>query len=540
MFQGDIDPEIADLVGIEDEPQKNDIPDFGTLFGEEGEGVESEGLEEVDLTRTSFDPVGKIEEEPKPYFTDKQFYQKALAGEGEPAKRLHAILSQFLTAQDPQERSMHRQKIIPAYWALLASYAAKLHSPLPLPKLVTMRFGALLPTVITREQRDMLSRVIGENGTGEPIHYIDEWLAAVAFGRVNSSAQDETKNSRRNEQQKVNSALEKLRGRYQADLNLLKTRLMEMEALEAVIKDQADALTRHDLLYQFDNMKAPLNPVQRQAISEINESLRKLGNVDREVSRQYSELESVRKQLDDLAEKSPDGGQVLVDNKVVVEELNTIRQMAKLCVGRQGNHFPILMKQYFRPNIREIATRENVINVLSEVERFDPGLFLRTFKQQTNRIVPYVVLVPCFGDRGICWEPFERFNRSTSRGRLAIPMYPKELRSAIIAAAADLRWQVAKEKAQHYWMEEGLTGWYYQWFTEKRSKGDVREAFISDYILWITKETEGTQKLDREVRSIFWRYLPFPQDIKDALKNRGFVYAELCKKDMNRSLSDGY
>ena len=32
----------------------------------------------------------------------------------------------------------------------------------------------------------------------------------------------------------------------------------------------------------------------------------------------------------------------------------------------------------------------------------------------------------------------------------------------------------------------------------------------------------------------------FPQEIKDKLKNRGFVYNELYKKDVNISMSDGY
>ncbi|HAK45425.1 MAG TPA: hypothetical protein DCO79_05845, partial [Spirochaeta sp.] len=163
-----------------------------------------------------------------------------------------------------------------------------------------------------------------------------------------------------------------------------------------------------------------------------------------------------------------------------------------------------------------------------------------TFKRETNRIVPYFVLIPCYGERGICWEPFEKYNRGTSRGRVAIPMYSKNLRLAIITAMADLRWQVAKEKAQHYWMEEGLTGHYYQWFSEHHMKGDVRERFINDYTLWITKESEGTQKLEREVRGVFWRDMPFPDEIRDKLKNRGFVYNELYKKDINRSMTDGY
>jgi hypothetical protein len=89
-------------------------------------------------------------------------------------------------------------------------------------------------------------------------------------------------------------------------------------------------------------------------------------------------------------------------------------------------------------------------------------------------------------------------------------------------------------------MEEGLTGHYYQFFTAKKLKGDVKEYFIEDYITWITKESEGTQKLDKELRGIFWRYLPFSQEIKEKLKGRSFVYQELYQRDINRTMSDGY
>ena len=109
-----------------------------------------------------------------------------------------------------------------------------------------------------------------------------------------------------------------------------------------------------------------------------------------------------------------------------------------------------------------------------------------------------------------------------------------------IAGVADLRWQVAKEKASYYWMEEGLTGQYYQWFSSQKLKGDVKEYFINDYILWMTKESDGVQKLDKEVRGIFWRHIPFAQDVKDKLRTRSLVYQELYQRDINRSMSDGY
>ena len=119
-------------------------------------------------------------------------------------------------------------------------------------------------------------------------------------------------------------------------------------------------------------------------------------------------------------------------------------------------------------------------------------------------------------------------------------MYPKDLRIAVLTAVADLRWQVAKEKASYYWMEEGLTGQFYQHIEQMKLKGDLKEFFIEDYILWMTKEATGVQRLDKDVRGIFWRNMPFPKELKEDLRKRSLVYDDLCKKDANREMSDGY
>ncbi|MDT8297452.1 MAG: hypothetical protein RQ801_04055, partial [Spirochaetaceae bacterium] len=277
------------------------------------------------------------------------------------------------------------------------------------------------------------------------------------------------------------------------------------------------------------------------ALNRINELLRKLSKLDKDLSLNIQKYGDADKELGKIGDKIQSmGGLSKADRGAMETELDNVRQIAKMCVGRQGNHLPFLMKNFFFPNMDLIGTRENVIRAMDQVEQVDPGVFRRTFRQKTNRIVPHTIIVPCYGEKGVCWEPFERFNRSTSRGRIGIPMFPKNLKMAVIYALGDLRWNVAKERAAHYWMEEGLTGHYYQWFSSKKMRGDVRHRFLEDYILWITKEVDGVQKLEKEVRSVFWRYMPFTQPVKDSLRNRGFVYDELYKKDMNRAASDGY
>jgi len=540
---GALDPDLAELLGdpVTDDAPGEAVPDFTDLFDDV---ADVEELEEIPVSATTitFRRPEKLEEAAKPYFNDADYYKRVLGGEGEISKRVHALLGAFLNAKDPQDRSLNRGRLIPAVWDLEGQISGKVPSGLPIPKILLLRYGVLLPTMLSGEQRDIVSRIIFDNHTDEPIFYVDEWLKEVAHGRVRMSAQDETKSAGKNSGQTMGAQMEKSRGRYDAQLSVVRNLVQEMNSHEQTLLDHVTQLSVHGSRDDIaPGLMEPYTEAQKSRFSEISTSLRRLSNISRDLSRNYTELEEIRNQLEDLKQKEVESTEMpAVDNRVIVEEMNTIRQMAKLCVGRQGNHFPLFMKQYVRSSLMDIGTRENIINVLAEVEYLDPGLFLRTFKQQTNRIVPNIVLIPCYGELGICWEPFERFNRATSRGRLAIPMYPKDLKTAVIAALGDLRWQVAKERAQHYWMEEGLTGWYYQWFTERKMKGDVREAFILDYVLWITKESEGMQKMDRDSRDVFWRYMPFPQEVKDKLKNRGFVYNELYKKDQNRAMSDGY
>ncbi len=536
-----IDPDLADLLGNSDS-----APDFDELF--------DSGQSESDSTDTDYNtqPLGSTEKrfekienpfgEPHDSFASASYYKQILTGEGDISKRIHSLLGSFLKAEDPQDRSMYRGKLGPAIWELVSRIAAQAGSHLGLEKRLFQRFHLLLPTMVSPEQRDLLARVPVRNQTGEPVFYVDEWLEQVGSGRVNQSATDETKLHARSQNEKLNSRLEKTRGRRQAQEQLIRNKIDELQTIEYRLSQLVKEITSHETRSDMEDMILPYSDTQKSGFSEVSSIMRRMSNLGRELERDYRDLDTLLDELKELSEQSEENEDVFetMDVKATVAEVGTVRQMAKLCVGRQGNHFPLVYKQYFKASSYDIGTRENVINILADVEKLDPELFHRTFKQQTNRIVPNVILLPCYGDSGVCWEPFERLNRATSRGRLAIPMFPKDLKVAVISACADLRWQVAKEKAAHYWMEEGLTGWYYQWFSERKMKGDVKDKFIEDYVLWITKESEGTQKLDREVRSVFWRYMPFPQELRDTLKNRGFVYQELYKKDQNRAMSDGY
>ncbi|WP_028972896.1 hypothetical protein [Spirochaeta cellobiosiphila] len=536
----DIDPEIAELIGIENQENQDKAPDFSDLFDEENpQGTEEKDI--PDLAKESIKPITRFTEDPKPYFADKNFYKTILTGEGEASKLMHAGLTKYLHTQDKKERSYYRARITNSFWDIAQSIAAKIGSTQPLPKRLFLRYGVLLPTLITDAQRQSIASIIYENNTGEPVHYVDEWLEQVARGRINPLASDEEPISKRTPQSKVTGQLDKTIGHRHSQLAVLKTKLTYIDQQELRMVEALKLIRHHQKHQKYPDLNDTYGAGQRQALNDLHDAIKQVLTTDKEVSRIYHELERLDIELSKLEQQAGELGEGSnVDGSVAINEMISVRQIHKLCGGRQGNHLPLLMKNFFFERGDNYCTRENVLEQMRLVEELDPGLFKRTFRQQTHRIVPHVILVASYGNRGLCWEPFERYNRATSRGRIGIPMFPRDMKIAILSALADLRWQVAKEKAQHYWMEEGLTGWYYQRFEDRKLRGDVRLQFIEDYILWITKESQGTQKLDKEVRAIFWRYMPFPQEVKDNLRNRGFIYNELYKKDMNRLSSDGY
>ncbi|THB62874.1 MAG: hypothetical protein D6B26_06625 [Spirochaetaceae bacterium] len=526
-----------------------DVPDFAALFQDDpdlqaasGSFFQEGSNDQADQTERFQKFESITSDTPHTTFSDQEYYKKILSDEGDPAKKLHTMIAGFLKTKDSQERSNYRARISPIFWELASQLAAKTNTKDITEKRLALRFGLVVPTMIDQEQRKSLASIPLQYSTNDPIFYVDEWVRYVGNGQVRASATDETKGPKGG-QARLNETVEKRKGQYEAQCNLIRQKNQELNTQIRICGQHINSLTQRGTRPDLGpSLEEPLTSEQKEAASEIFSDIRTITRINRELERAFRELERYKDDLDDKSSQMEMQGDEPsdMDSSLAVKEMATVRQMAKLCVGRQGNHFPLLYKPYFRGTIRDICTRENTINYLADFEYLDPGIFLRTFKGQVNRIVPNVILLPCYGEYGVCWEPFDRYNRSTSRGRLAIPMYPKDPKIAIAAALGDLRWQIAKEKAAHYWMEEGLTGWYYQWFSDAKMKGDVRLQFIQDYILWITKECEGTQKLEREVRDILWRYTPFPQEIKDRLKNRGFVYADLCKKDQNRSMSDGY
>lgn len=512
-------------------------PTFNDLFEDE---IENEsGVDEKEC----FEEIKEFKGPVQKNVFNENYYKVVLGGEGEISTKLHGSLAKFLKAKDPQDKTLYRNRLQPVVWDFITDVSQKVGNAMPLEKKMFLRYALLLPSLISKDQKNNLSVVKMENTYGEPVHYFDEWLEMVCMGEVQPLGSDEepikaTKN--RNNTAIIRMERDKCQGALDGKLGALKGLQKRRSIAENQIVDKIKVMANHTSNPSFPSIEMGYTVIQKQALADLINTTKSLQKIDREFSATLQEAKAASQKLEQVKERLNDEPKEVVNPAVLKKEVNQLRQIHKMCVGRQGNHFPILHGTYITSNFDDLAIREKIINVLKDVEEIDPGVFRRTHRRETHRIVPHVLIMPCYGDKGICWEPFEKFNRATSRGRIAVPLYPKDIKLAVITALADLRWEVAKAKAAYYWMEEGITGRYFQWFEDRKLRGDVKLRFIEDYILWITKESQGTQKLEKDVRGIFWRNIPFPKERREHLKNRGFVYSELYKKDINREMSDGY
>ena len=532
---------------------KVSFDDFGAIGNSgDNQGIKRPNMTgcvpDVDLSIKEFQEITKFfEDEPSKVYDDQNYYKKCLSGEGQASQRLHELLVKYLNCQDKKDKTVYRQQIVTSYWEYLRSLALKMASPnVPDCKRMAMRFGIVLPSLATAEQKNMFARAIDKNNTYEPVLYMDEWIRSVSLGHMKSSATDEapvraTANNPGAEQQRIMALKSKNQGKIQTSENLLNMKENERRTLEDQVKNRIEDLFRHETIFGLEPHTNPYTDMQRKMFTDIVNMFRQLQKADKELEKYLAEFREAKETEEHLNQKSTEVvEEVSVGKEEINGEMNTIRQMAKMTCGRQGNQFPVFTREFFHCIDKGTGFRENVLRELKWIESIDPQCFCRIHKNVPHRIVPYVLLVPTYGDVGFCWEPFDRYNRISSRGRIIIPMYPRDLKIACLSAVADYRWQVAKEKASFDWMSDGLTGHYYQYLEEHKMKGDIKQFFIDDYILWMTKESNGTQKLEKEVRNIFWRYLPFPQELKDELKKRSLVYQELFQRDINRSMSDGY
>jgi hypothetical protein len=450
---------------------------------------------------------------------------------------------------DTKEKGQYAARVGSRHGAVFAALAKALAGrKLSVEERMFLRAGALSEELMNEDLTKMIREVAESKPSEESIRYADEWLRAVASGEMTASTVDEAKaggNSRNRPAsallREAKEDLEAAKDSYMVSVQRIDEIHQEIEnglrGMRLAMDDLKDKLGKGEIKPdEFDAKYAEVRKIRSAAVSKLLSQAGKVSTADRGFVQEYRNFIACRSKVAQLGDEAGEDDSASVDGRVLSSEIDVMRQMMKMCVGPRGNSFPLLMQEMLRGMPTEVInTRERVEEELKEVEAIDPGVFIRRFKGADRRIVPHIVILPVYGNRGICWEPWPRENKGLP-GRLVVPLISDKTPNRIVATALGAyRWQVAKEQAMHYWMEEGLTGTYYQAHIKDRNFRHEQE-FIKEYVLWVTEEAQGRPKLEPESRALFWRYVPFSDERKEQLAHLG-VFRGLIEKDQRRATS---
>ncbi|MGL4393796.1 MAG: hypothetical protein ACRCS8_01015 [Brevinema sp.] len=478
--------------------------------------------------------------------SEKSFLKKLLIGvDADFVERFLTIKQNYETATDKEDKRMYRDKFSAMYWELYTHIAKMINPEMSTAKRLYLRFGVMDLRYLTPEDQEAILKrpITAPSYENDTIFYADEWLLGILQGKIKPSAVDETEKAPKGAPSGGGGGAAMASGRqekFQATLKVEEERLVNFLAQRATALESLTAVV--ESLKELH--QEPESTVAGAFSKEQLAAFDGMPNIQKEIRRLNKEISTTIKTIDKAKESLKDleggedagggfggGGMVGGNMAHVVSEVDNIRQMHKMTVGRQGNLFPYLSSQNIPKETKDYLYKETVKKKLDEWLKIDPEAFFRTYKGENHNIPPYFILVPGYGTMGVCWEPLDPQNKQFSKGRISLPIYTRIPDASLLMAVGDIRWQVAKELASYYWMEEGLTGRYYEYYLNAKLKGDLKSLFVKDYVLWMTKETQGVQKLEQDARYVFWRYVPMPDDRKVMLAAKGYYYNQLWEKE---------
>ncbi|MGL5721685.1 MAG: hypothetical protein ACRCY4_04720, partial [Brevinema sp.] len=431
-----------------------------------------------------------------------------------------------------------RDQLTGLFWDLYQRIGMQIGPNISPAKRLFLRFGIIDMRYLSPEDQQKILTIVTSppDYSSETVYYADEWLQGVREGRIKASSGDETAKKSaapapvvgiNPKREKFTSLIQVERDRYR---RFIEEKDTEMNRLQEIM--QSLEIVHSDPKLDISGF---LSPEQMKLIDELSDIQKNIRRVHKEITACIRTMEKADTQLRELDATeqmaSSPGGYGGGTDEALRGEIGSIRQMHKMTVGRQGNMFPILNSSLIPKEAKSPLYKEFVKSRLEYWLDLDPEAFNRVYRGDTMSIAPYVILVPGYGSIGVCWEPLDKDNKQFGRGRCALPIFSRSPDVTLLSSVGDLRWQSAKEIASYYWMEEGLTGRYYEYYLSAKLKGDLRLLFITDYLLWMTKETQGVQKLEKDARYVFWRFVPLPDEKKIWLSQKGYYYSQLWQNE---------
>ena len=251
--------------------------------------------------------------------------------------------------------------------------------------------------------------------------------------------------------------------------------------------------------------------------------------------------------------KQGEADRLLNDFKAMASfELNNMLTSAnKMTYGSIFSFIPAFYAEAVsRPLENCLASIERVTKALNRVRAIDYSCFYRpTFttypELKINRfeydleVLPYIVLTPNYGSRGVMWQEIEGRKRTTPSHMVVSIFHSEDLEDTLVKMCAHFRWEMCKRiQGVHYSdiSDPSLTSEYcnYLQFYKKNSAlsadmkekvktvlkrcgNNYRNVFSSEYELYIKHESEGLPRLNKVAREILFKYCTLSKQYRESL-----------------------
>lgn len=222
--------------------------------------------------------------------------------------------------------------------------------------------------------------------------------------------------------------------------------------------------------------------------------------------------------------------------------------------GQISIFVPFLHKDQFMGHIdKAFLSANKIYEIMNNILAVDYSLFYRESmysnkEKQIDRafimteVFPDIILLPTYGTNGAMWQEITG-KRRTSSGRFLFPIFAEsDIEETFIRICGRFRWELCRTMQGPAWNDvktKSLTSEYVDYIQfyrknrllsdEKKEKlkmqiqkgrGNTREIFVIDYLLWVRNEAKGSIRLNKVVREILATYCPFTKEIRQKISTQ--------------------
>ena len=254
--------------------------------------------------------------------------------------------------------------------------------------------------------------------------------------------------------------------------------------------------------------------------------------------------------------------------KFKYEVENLFRYNNKIVSGQVSIFVPILYKDVFMGHLdQSLMTTNKANHIMKKIVAVDYSLFYREAMLNSpedgiekeyiqKEVYPDIILLPTYGSNGAMWQEIEGRKRVSS-GRFLFPIFSEnDMEDIFIRICGRFRWELCRTIQGITWNDvkyKSLTSEYVDYIQfyrknrdlseEKKEKlkmqiqkgrGNTREVFVIDYVLWIRNECTGSLRLNKVAREVLATYCPFRKEIRDRVKSQPMFEAAMTKFNRER------